>query len=216
MFIGHYAVGLAAKRFAPRASLGALIAAPTLLDLLWPIFILTGLEEVRIAPGNTKFTPLEFVYYPVSHGLVAVIGWATLFAVIYQLVGRYWPGTFAIWIGVVSHWVLDVVTHRMDMPLYAGGPMYGLGLWNYPRATVVVETSMFLLGVFLYWSTTKARDRIGEWVFGGYVLLLISFYALNLISPVPPSTRTIAFAAIGFGWSLVLLAWWFDRHREPR
>jgi hypothetical protein len=216
MFIGHYAVGFAAKRFAPQASLGALIAAPTFLDLLWPIFILTGIEEVRISPGDTKFTPLEFISYPISHGLVAAIAWATLFAVFYQLASRYWPGTVMIWLGVLSHWILDVVTHRADMPLYAGGPKYGFALWNYPKATVIVETAMFLIGVYLYWSTTRARDRIGEWVFWGYVVMLLIFYGLNLVSPPPPGVKVMAYVAIGFGWLLVFLAWWFDRHREPR
>jgi len=147
LFIGHYAVGLAAKRFAPRTSLGVLIAAPILLDLLWPIFILTGLEQVRIDPGNTRFTPLDFVSYPISHSLVAAIAWATLFAVFYFIYNRYQAGAVLIWIGVVSHWLLDVVTHRPDMPLYAGGPQLGLGLWNRPAATIAVEAAMYAGGV---------------------------------------------------------------------
>ena len=150
MFIGHYAVGFAAKRFAPRTSLALLMAATTLLDLLWPIFILTGLEEVRIEPGHTRFTPLDFVSYPISHGLVAAVAWATLFAVFYQIFARYSRGAVAIWIGVISHWFLDVATHRPDLPLYAGGPRFGLGLWNHPRATIIVEGSMYVVGVWLY------------------------------------------------------------------
>ncbi|MGH9880350.1 MAG: hypothetical protein ACRD6N_02850 [Pyrinomonadaceae bacterium] len=214
MFIGHYAVGLAAKRLAPRASLGVLIAAPTLLDLLWPIFILIGWEEVVIQPGATRFTPLEFVSYPISHGLVAVVGWATLFAVIYQMSAHYWRGTIAIWIGVLSHWFLDVATHRPDMPLYAGGPRYGLGLWNHPRATIVVEGLMFLAGIAIYWRSTRPKDRIGEWGFWGFVIALCGFYVANILGPPPPSVRTMALAALFFGWLLVLWAWWFDRHRE--
>jgi hypothetical protein len=213
VFIGHYAVALTAKKFAPDTSLGALTAASTLLDLLWPIFILIGWEEVRIDPGNTRFTPLEFVSYPISHGLVAVLAWATLFAVLYQMTAHYRRGSVAIWLLVVSHWVLDLITHRPDLPLYAGGPKYGLGLWDHPRATIAVEMAMYLVGMWVYWSSTRAKDRIGEWAFWAFVMVLMVFYAYNVVAPPPPNVRTLAVAAILFGWLLVIWAWWFDRHR---
>src|SRR5918992_824866 len=110
MFIGHYAVGFAAKRFAPQRSLGVLIASALLLDLLWPLFVLAGWEQVHIEPGNTAFTPLNFVSYPFSHSLVAAFGWATLFCAGYYFVKRYRAGAVVVWIGVVSHWFLDFVT----------------------------------------------------------------------------------------------------------
>lgn len=216
MFIGHYAVGLAAKRLAPRTSLGALIAAPILLDLLWPIFILTGLEQVRIDPGNTRFTPLDFVSYPISHSLVAAIAWATLFAVFYFIYSRYQAGAVLIWIGVVSHWVLDVVTHRPDMPLYAGGPRLGLGLWNHPAATIAVEAAMYAGAVLIYARVTRAKDGIGRWAFWSFVAALGIFYVANVFTPPPPSVKTLAIWAIALTWLLILWAWWFDRHREVK
>jgi hypothetical protein len=127
MFIGHFAVGFAAKKFAPRTNMALLIAAPCFLDLLWPFFLLLSWEHVRIDPGNTRFTPLNLYDFPWSHSLLMSIVWATLFALIYHLITRYWPGTVVIWIGVISHWVLDWITHRPDMPLYPGGARYGLG-----------------------------------------------------------------------------------------
>jgi hypothetical protein len=130
MFIGHFAVGFAAKKFAPRSSEAVLLTAALLADLLWPFFLLLGWEQVRIDPGNTRYTPLDLVYYPWSHSLLMLCVWATAFGGIYYAITRYWPGAIAIWIGVVSHWVLDWVTHRPDMPLYPGGARYGLGLWN--------------------------------------------------------------------------------------
>src|ERR1043165_3969256 len=111
MFIGHYALRLLGKKVAPSASLGALIAAPILLDLLWPIFLLLGWEHVSIMPNANPFLRLQFDSYPISHGLVAVIGWATLFASIYFGVTRYFAGTVVVWIGVMSHWLLDYVVH---------------------------------------------------------------------------------------------------------
>ena len=122
MFIGHFAVGLAAKKFAPRTSLAVLLAAPLLSDFLWPLFLLLGWERARIDPGNTRFTPLDLAYYPWSHSLLMCTAWATAFALAYHLAASYWPGTMAVWAGVVSHWLLDWVTHRPDMPPYPGVP----------------------------------------------------------------------------------------------
>ena len=140
MFLGHAAVGFAAKRLAPRAPLPILLLAPWLLDLLWPIFLLAGVESVRIDPGNTAFTPLDFVSYPWSHSLVMAIGWALLAAFAYAAWRRDRAG--AVWIGalVASHWVLDAVVHRPDLPLWpGGGPRVGLGLWNHVAVTLVIE-----------------------------------------------------------------------------
>jgi hypothetical protein len=146
MFIGHWAVGLASKRVAPRASLGVLMAAPNLLDLLWPIFLLLGSEQVRIDPGNTPFTPLDFVSYPISHSLLTACGWGALFGLVYWAVTRSDRGAVVIGLSVVSHWVLDYVTHRPDLPLWPGGPRVGLGLWNSVPATVAVEVAMYAGG----------------------------------------------------------------------
>ncbi|HYG65880.1 MAG TPA: hypothetical protein VEL74_25085, partial [Thermoanaerobaculia bacterium] len=85
MFIGHFAVGLGAKRIAPSVSLGTLFLAGQLADLLWPTFVLLGLERVDIAPGITAVTPLDFVRYPYSHSLVALLGWAALLALGYAV-----------------------------------------------------------------------------------------------------------------------------------
>src|SRR5207342_1458190 len=129
MFIGHYAVGLASKEFAPRSSMGVLIGAPILLDLIWPVFLLLGWEHVSIVPNGNPFLRLHFDSYPISHGLVAVIGWATLYASFYFGLTRYLAGTIVIWIGVVSHWLMDYVVHLPDLPMTAGGRLFGLGLW---------------------------------------------------------------------------------------
>ena len=216
MFIGHYAVALALKRFAPRTSLGALIAAASLLDLLWPIFILLGWEQVRIEPGNTAFTPLDFISYPISHSLVAACGWATLFALLYYLVTRYGRGALLIWVGVVSHWVLDWISHRPDMPLYPNGPRFGLGLWNSVTATVIVEGVMFAIGVWIYLRVTRAKDGIGKWGLLAFMATVCAVYAANIFSPPPPSVRLLGIGALALSSILILWAWWADRHREAR
>ena len=121
MFIGHFAVGLAAKRAAPAVSLGVLFMACQLADLIWPSFVLTGLEQVEVEPGNTAFTPLRFVFYPYSHSLVALLGWGALAGVLYSVVRRA-SGRDALVVALVvlSHWALDALTHRPDMPLTIG------------------------------------------------------------------------------------------------
>jgi hypothetical protein len=216
MFIGHFAVGFAAKRIAPRTSVATLLAAAQLLDLVWPVLVLLGWEQVRIDPGNTRFTPLDFVSYPWSHSLLMSLAWATAFAVVHQLVVRQWRGTIVIWGCVVSHWVLDWVTHRPDMPLYPGGPRLGLALWNSVAGTMVVELLMFAAGLWLYMRATKARDRIGQYAFLAYWFLLLLLYFANAFGPPPPSIKAVAATGIAAAVILIPWAWWFDRHRELR
>jgi LexA-binding, inner membrane-associated putative hydrolase len=217
MFIGHFAVGFAAKKFAPRASLAPLIAAPLFLDILWPPFLLLGWEHVQIDPGNTRYMPLDLSDYPWSHSLLMSIVWATAFAVIYHLITHYRPGTIAIWIGVVSHWVLDWITHRPDMPLYpAGGPKLGLGLWNSVPGTMMVELSMFAVGILLYMQTTRARDRIGRYAFAVFLALLLVLYIGDRFSPPPASVSEIAWPGVALTVIVLPWTWWFDEHRDLR
>jgi hypothetical protein len=217
MFIGHFAVGFAAKKFAAKTSMAALLAAPLFLDLLWPVFLLLGWEHVRIVPGDTRYTPLDLWDYPWSHSLLMSVVWATVFAITYHLVTRYTRGTIAIWIGVVSHWVLDWITHRPDMPLYpGGGARFGLGLWNSIPGTMVVEITMLAVGVWLFMSATRPRDRIGRYAFAAYVALLLLLYIGDRFSPPPPSAKDIAWTGVAASVIFIPWAWWFDHHREPR
>ncbi len=217
MFVGHFAVGFGAKKFAPRSSLAVLLAAPLLLDLLWPILILTRVEQVRIAPGDTPFTKLTFVSYPWSHSLLMSLVWASLFAAVYYALSRYWPGTIAVWAGVLSHWVLDWITHRADMPLYPDGPKVGLGLWYSIAGTMIVELAMLAVGVWLYVRTTRARDRVGSLGLALYVGVLVAMYFGDRYGPPPPSVTAIGWASIALFVIFLPWAWWVDRHREvPR
>jgi len=214
MFIGHVAVGFAAKRVAPKTSLGLLIAAPLALDLLWPVLVLVGVERVRIDPGNTAFTPLAFTYYPWSHSLLMSLVWSVLAGVAYWLWRRYAVGALVLGAGVFSHWVLDAVSHRPDMPLYPGGAtMVGLGLWNSVPATLVVECLMYAAGVWLYARATKPRDRIGTYGFWSFVAFQLLVYAMNEFGPPPPSAQAIGCMGLAL-WLLPVWAWWFDSHRD--
>jgi hypothetical protein len=214
MFIGHFAVAFAAKRAEPSASLGTYVAAAQLCDVLWPFFLLAGLEHVSIDPGNTAFTPLRFDSYPISHSLLTVIGWGLLFGAAHWAWKRR-PRAAALMAAlVVSHWVLDVATHRPDMPLLPGGAeKVGLGLWNSVAGTLVIEGAMFAAAVWLYLSGTRARDAAGRYGLGALVTFLVVVYLAGAFGPPPPSAHAVAVATA----PLVLLAlWaaWVDRHRD--
>lgn len=216
MFVGHYAVGLAAKRFAPKTSLGILIAAPILLDLLWPIFVLIGWEHVSLVDSPNSFLRLQFDSYPISHGLLAVIGWATLFASIYFGVARYLAGAIVVWAGVISHWLLDYIVHRPDLPLYAGSSrLLGLGLWNKRWITFVVELTLLAAGVAVYLLQTRAKDNIGSFGFGAFVVVIVALYGTVVFGPAPPTVNKLAIGALS-NLLFVPFAWWFDSHREIR
>jgi membrane-bound metal-dependent hydrolase YbcI (DUF457 family) len=212
VFIGHNAVGFAAKKAAPRASMGVLMAAPMLPDLLWPVFLLLGIEHVRIAPGATRWTPLDFYDYPWSHSLLMTVVQALVFAGGYWLVSRYSRGAVIAALGVVSHWVCDFVTHRPDLPLWPHGPRVGLGLWNSPAGTVAVEAAMFAIGILLYRNVTHPSDRIGSIAFWAFVVLLAGLYISMAGGPPPQNVQQIAVVGLA-GWLLPFWAAWFDRHR---
>lgn len=215
MFLGHFAVAFGAKKFYPRLSLGTLFIASQFLDLLWPVLLILGVERVRVDPGNTVVTPLAFEYYPISHSLLMVLGWAVLFAVGYRLIRQRKQGTVLIGIVVVSHWILDLITHRPDLPLVPGGTMMaGLGLWNSQVGTLLFEGALFILGVRLYLFTTYTKDRIGRYGFWALVIFLVLVYLANIFGP-PPPDDTLAIASMGLAmWILVLWAYWVDRHRR--
>ena len=213
MFIGHFAVALAAKRVAPKTSLGWLFAACQLPDLLWPLFLLTGVERARIAVGDTAFTPLAFDHYPWSHSLVMMIGWGALLAAAYMLRHRDSRSAMVLALLVVSHWVLDWITHRPDMPLVPGSDArYGLALWNSVPATLAVETILFVAGAALYTGATRARDRTGRIAWLGLIAFLLLVFAANAFSPPPPSMTAVAYGGFAI-WLLVLWGAWIDRHR---
>ena len=216
MFIGHYAVGFASKRAAPRTSLGLLMAAPLFLDLIWPLFLMAGIETVYIEPGNTAFTPLAFDSYPWSHSLLMSVVWGIVLGGGYYAATRYTRGAVVLAAGVVSHWFLDAVAHRPDMPLAPGvETKVGLGLWNSVPATVVVELLMLGVGAWIYFRATRPRDRIGRWVAPGFVVFLLVLYAANAQGQAPPSVTALAWIAL-FVWIMPGLAWWIDAHRKTR
>ena len=214
MFIGHFAVGFAAKKLAPRASLAALLLAAIFADVLWPILIAMRSERVRIVPGNTVMTPLEFLNYPWSHSLLMLAIWGALLGAYFRKRKDGGRSTVVIAALVMSHWVLDWITHAPDMPLYPGSKTYGLELWNNVPATMAVEIVMFVVGVAIYARVTRARDKIGSFGLWSLVALLLGFYIFDALDPsVPPSIKFIWRSALIASAVLLLWAGWVDKHR---
>jgi membrane-bound metal-dependent hydrolase YbcI (DUF457 family) len=215
VFIGHFGAGLTAKRFTPYTSLGTLVVAVQLLDLIWPTFLMLGIERVRIDPGNTRVTPLAFDYYPWTHSLAMALVWAALAAMGYALFRRPSRGAWVVAAGVLSHWVLDFITHGPDLPLWPpDGPLVGLGLWNSVAGTLAAEALLFAAGLWFYAAHTEPTDRVGRYSLRAFAVTLPLIYAANLLGPPPPSANVIAVAAQA-QWLLVLWAMWIDRHRVP-
>lgn len=215
MFIGHFALSFAAKRTAPRTSLGTTFVAAQLADLFWPIFLLLGWEQVAIVPKGNPFLTLDFTSYPWTHSLVTELCAGLLFGLVYFAITRYARGAVIVGLLVPSHWVLDLIVHVPDLPLAPGmSARFGLGLWRSPIATAIVELALFFAGVIVYARATRARDRIGRFAFWGLVGFLILIYAANAFSPPPTRVSSLAWAAL-IGWPLALWPWWADRHRDP-
>ncbi len=214
MFVGHYAVALAAKPSARRAPLWVLFLAAQWPDLLWPALLLAGVEQVRIDPGNTAVAPLDFARYPISHSLLMDLVWGALLAGIVHWRYRDLKSSLFVGAAVLSHWVLDWIAHRPDMPLWPGGPRVGLELWRSVPATALVELSLLTAGIVLYLRGTRAGDRTGRWVLWSLIAFLLAIYVSNLIGPPPPSEAALAWVSLSL-WLLLPWAAWIDRHRTP-
>lgn len=218
MMLGHFAAGFAAKRFAPKVSLGTALLAAQFMDLLWPLLVLAGLEHVHIDLGNTAVTPLDFIYFPISHSLAGSLIWAAAAGTAIYAVRRRLRGALILAGAVMSHWVLDFISHRPDLPLGFASARVGLGLWYSVAATVAVELALFATGIWLYLRTTTAKDRTGSVAFWSGLALMLIIYVANIIGPPPPSVDAVAIAG-NLSWLFVAWGYWVDRHRtaaEPR
>lgn len=221
MFIGHFGVALAAKKAAPRTSLGTLILAAQFLDLLWPIFLLVGIEHVEIPSGITAVSPLDFTDYPISHSLLMAIVWSVLVGGIYYAIRRYPRGAWIVAAAVLSHWVLDFIVHRADLPLWPRGPQVGLGLWNSWPASITLEVLFFGAGLWMYLSSTRAKDKdndkdnVGRYSFWSLIALLFLAWVSTLFAGAPPSVTALAWGGMTM-WLTVPWAYWADSHCQLR
>ena len=221
MFLGHYGVAFALKRAEPKLSLGTLFLVVQLPDLLWGIFLLLGWERVRIDPGFTAVTPLQFLEYPISHSLVGMGCWALVGAAIYYSwptrdTSRHWQAAALVGFAILSHFLLDVVVHAPDLPVWGQeSRKLGLGLWNNPTATLLLELVTFAAGIAIYAGFRSRRHPVRAGRLAGVVVVLVAVYLASFFGPPPPSVTAIAVADILGLLLLAGFAAWADRRATP-
>ena len=149
MFIGHYSASFVAKAIAPQVPLWLLLAAAQLVDFVWAIFILTGVEHASLDPSLAS-NPLVLHHMPYTHSLVATLAWSVIaFLMAWKAIGLAAREALAVAAVVASHWFLDLIVHRPDLPLLTGAPKLGLGLWNFPQLAYGLEVSLLLVTLWL-------------------------------------------------------------------
>lgn len=215
MFIGHFATALAAKHAAPRTSLGWLVTCAQLPDFIFPALLFLGWERMTIVGGGNPLLAARFDSYPFSHSLAMNALCGAAIGLLYWWRTRYLRGAVVLALCVVGHWLLDMLSHVPDMPLYPGGPLLGLGLWNSVAATIVVEGALFGASVWLYAKATRPVDQLGRWAFASFVAVLVLLYFGSLWAPPPENVEQFASVAPAV-LLFPLWGWWLDRHRTPR
>jgi hypothetical protein len=217
VFLGHFGVALAAKKLAPKTSLGTLLLAAQFADLLWPIFLVLGWETVQIDPGNTRVTPLNFASYPISHSLLTQIGFGIGIGLIYYALRMKNSGAaraaIVLALCVPSHWILDWVMHRADLPLAPWSKSFhGLGLWNSLPFSLVLEFGFYGAGIAIYLRQTKAKEGVGRYAFWLLIFFLAGLWLGTLFGPPPPNEKVLAWSALAIWLTIPWIAW-ADRHR---
>ncbi len=216
MFIGHYGPSFAIKAVRPAIQLWILFIAVQLVDVAWAILVLLGVEKVRIVPGITASNPLDLYYMPFTHSLVAAALWAGVAIVLCKPLSGVRDWSTAVWIGaaVFSHWVLDWLVHRPDLPLYDDTMKVGLGIWNYPAIALALEAFFLFGGMIMYLRRTQSLNaigRIGPPVFG---ILMLAIQGYIFFGPPPTSPSSAAITALVSYAVFAVVAHWLDRQRH--
>lgn len=213
MLVGHLAAAFVGKRLEPKVSLGVLVMAALLADFIFFPLLLGGIESVAVVPDVAKNRVVGHdIGY--SHSLMMLVIWAGLFAAVYFWRQRYARGAAVIFAVVLSHWLLDVISHRPDMPLVPGGKtVFGLGLWNSVPATLLVEGGFWMLAVVIYAWLTRPKNRLGVFAFWIGVLLLTLVWYANINASMDPDRVSGGIGGV-ISFALVTAwAFWIDRLR---
>lgn len=218
MFIGHYGPAFAGAAIEPKVKLWHMFAAVQLVDIFWAIFILTGIEQMRVTPGFTAASPFDLHYMPYTHSLVMSLIWAVVGGGAYYLArrGAGRAAAIVVGLGILSHWFADLIVHTQDLELWIGGPKVGLGLWNFREVSLLVEIGLLVGGVFLYQNFTEPSHPLGDYSPGLFMGFMIALQAFNTFGAPPPgpiaaaSTALMAYVAL-IGGAAVL-----DYTRKPR
>lgn len=216
MFVGHYAAGLALKKYDKRVSLGMLFLAVQFVDILFFPLVLLGIERINIVEDFTPSTHFELEYMPYTHSLAGSLLWAAVAYVVFRwVVVRQHGVALVMALAVFSHWLFDVLTHTPDLPLWSDASLkLGLGLWNNAIATYTVE-ALFLLGaLWLYLGSTSATTRIGKYGMGTFVLFMLLINIGNIFAPLLSESKVVLAAfALSAYFLFATVAFWLDKKR---
>ena len=216
MYVGHYAVGLALKKFETRASLGVLFLAVQFVDILFFPFVLAGIERMNIVENFTKSTHFELVYMPYTHGLLASLLWAAAaYAVFRWVIVKRQSVAIVIALAVLSHWFLDLPVHTPDLPLWSdGSPKLGFGLWNNSIATYLLEAGLLVGALWVYLRVTKAISAIGKFGMVVFVCVLLLVNVSNVFGELMVETKTqLAIFVLSTYFLFAAAAFWLDGKR---
>lgn len=218
MVVGHYAPAFAIKAMRPAIPLWLLFIAVQLVDVAWAALVLAGIEKLRIVPGITASNPFDLYYMPYTHSLVAGVLWAVAASFLCKpLRGvRHWAAAAAIGAAVLSHWLLDWLVHRPDLPLYDDAMKVGLGLWDYPALALSLEAFLLFGGMALYLRRTRARNALGRWGPPAFGILMLSIQVTVFFGPPPTSSAATAMTALVSYAAFAAGAQWLDRQRLSR
>jgi hypothetical protein len=216
MFVGHYGPSFLAKRADQAVPLWVLFLAVQLVDVFWAIFVLLGIEKVRIIPGFTKTNPLDLYYMPYTHSLPGALAWAAAAAILYRLVTGSRRGGIIVGAAVFSHWPLDLLVHSPDLALWDNAAKVGLGLWDYPIVTLVLEGLLLFGSLAVYLAATRTRPGSRPYSLPVLSVVILALQAGMLVGPPPPSDKAMATTALLSYAVIAGLVAWIERGRRPR
>jgi hypothetical protein len=217
MFVGHYGPAFAAKAAKDTIPLWVAFIAVQLVDIVWAILILLGVEKARIVPGFTPTNPFDLYYMPYTHSLVGALLWSSAGALVYRLWRKResWSTAAVVGAMVFSHWVLDLLMHRPDLPLYGESFKLGLGLWNYRAFAFLLELAMLFGGICLYLNTTAPVSRTGRYAMVAFGIAMMAVQAVTFFGPPPASADELAITALVFYFAFAGVAYWLEKQRVP-
>ena len=216
MFIGHYGPSFAINVWKRTIPLWVLFLAVQLVDIFWSIFVILGIEKVRIVPGITATNPLDLYYMPYTHSLLGAAVWSVIAAIAYRWFARLdgWLAAAIVGAAVFSHWILDLIVHRPDLPLYDDSYKVGLGLWNYPGPAFALEIALLFGGIFLYLRATTPKDTIGRYGMVVFGLVMVAVQAYVFFGPPPVSDKAAAATALVLYFVFAAIVYWLEQKRS--
>jgi len=215
MFVGHYGVAFGAKPSTPVVPLWVYFIAVQWLDVVWSILVLCGVEKLRIIPGFTEANPYDLYYMPYTHGLPgAIVLSLALGAIVAAAVARQRGAAFlVVSAAAFSHWILDLVVHIPDLPLYDNSDKVGFGLWRHVALSFPLELIVLLAGTWYYARVLPPAGRRGHIALRGFVALLLLLQVYANFGPPPPSETAMAIMALSLYVALAVLAAVLERVR---